>query len=134
MKKTLLSIFSVAAIVASTNAQTYTPAPGPIADGEIGTSYTPVTINAAVPTTVDITGQDIIDVLPAQAATFASQAINPTDVYTVDISTVVMNVEGLPNGMSDDCNGCSVAAGGNQDITISGDQSKLEILMSLLQL
>lgn len=123
MKKTLLSVFSIV-IVLGASAQTYTPSAGsPLANGEVGTAYSQ-TINAAIPTTVDITGQDIIDVLPAQVAQFAGTAISPTATYTVTVTSTVLTVEGLPTGLTDDCNGCTVLANNDRDIAISGNPTQ----------
>lgn len=125
MKKTLLSTVAIAAFAFGASAQTYTPSAGtPLASGEMGMVYAGQTINAAIPTTVDITGQDIIDNLPAQVAQFAGTAISPTDTYTVTVTSTVLTVVGLPAGLSDDCGGCTVLAGDDQDIAISGTPSQ----------
>jgi hypothetical protein len=120
MKKTLLSISVILGLGAASVAQTYTPAAGtPLADGEVGTAYSQ-TINAAIPATANITGQQILDILPAAVAGIAGAAITPGTSYPITVTSTVLTVDGLPGGLSDDCNGCSVTAGSNQDIVISG--------------
>jgi hypothetical protein len=121
MKKTLLSIFSMSLFVVGATAQTYTPSAGsPLADGEVGMMYTGQTINADIPTTVDITGQDILDVLPTAAAPLLGSAIDPNATFGITVTSTALTVEGLPGGLSSDCNGCTVNAGSDRDIIISG--------------
>lgn len=121
MKKTLLTVFSIGAFAASTLAQTYTPSAGsPLASGDEGVAYAGQTINADIPTTVDIDGQAIIDVLPAQVAGIVGGFINAGTSYPVTVTSTVLTVEGLPAGLSDDCNGCTVTGGSDRDIVISG--------------
>lgn len=121
MKKTLLSLFASAAVCSNLSAQTFVPSAGsPLANGDVGMMYAGETINAAIPLTVDITGQDILDVLPAQAAGLLGGAISPSQTFTVDVTSTTLTVEGLPAGLSSDCNGCIVNAGADRDIAISG--------------
>lgn len=123
MKKTLLSVLALG-VAFGASAQTYTPSAGsPLANGEVGAAYSQ-TINAAIPTTVDITGQDLINALPAQVAQFAGAAISPTATYTVAVTSTVLTVEGLPTGLTDDCGGCTVLANNDQDIIVSGTPSQ----------
>lgn len=118
MKKTLLSVLALG-VAFGASAQTYTPSAGsPLANGEVGAAYSQ-TVNAAIPTTLTLTGQDILDALPAQAQALGA-FIGTSTNYTVDVTSVVLNTEGLPAGLSDDCNGCTVLAGAAQDIVISG--------------
>lgn len=125
MKKTLLLFLSIGVFAATANAQTYDPVAGSaLAGAEEGMTYPGQTINAAIPTTVDITGQDILDVIPAQAAALLGSALDPNATYTVDVTSTVLTVEGLPNGLVDDCGGCTVNGGSNRDIMISGTPSE----------
>lgn len=119
MKKTLLSLSIVLGLGATALAQTYTPAAGsPLADGNVGTAYSQ-TINAAIPTTVNITGQEILDRLPAQAQMLAA-VIDANASYPITITSTVLSVSTLPAGLTEDCNGCTVLAGATEDIEISG--------------
>ena len=121
MKKTLLSIFAIGAFTFGANAQFYTPSAGsPLANGDVGMAYAGQTVNADIPGTVDITGQDILDVLPAQAAGLLGGAISPSQTFNVTVTSTTLTVEGLPAGLSDDCNGCIVNGGTDRDIVISG--------------
>lgn len=121
MKKTLLSIVAVSAIALSANAQTYTPSAGsPLADGDVGTMYSGQTINADIPTTANIDGQDILDVLPAQVQAIVGGFISAGTTYPITVTSTALTVEGLPAGLSDDCNGCTVNGGSDRDIVISG--------------
>jgi hypothetical protein len=124
MKKTLLSIIVIGLSVSMVMAQTYTPSAGsPLANGEVGTGGYIQTINAAIPTTADIDGQIILDQLPAavaSAATLAGIAIGATTSYPMDVTSTTLTVEGLPSGLSDDCNGCVVSGGSARDIVITG--------------
>jgi hypothetical protein len=120
MKKTLLSIFSMSLFVVGATAQTYTPSEGsPLAGGEVGTMYAGQTINADIPTTLTLTGQDILNALPDQAQALGA-FIDGSTSYTVDVTSTVLTVEGLPAGLTSDCNGCTVNAGSDRDIVISG--------------
>ncbi len=121
MKKTLLSIFAVGAFVIGTTAQTYTPAAGSaLANGEEGSAYAGQTINADIPTTVSLTGQDILDALPAGVGAIAGSAIDPNASYDVAVTSTVLTVAGLPAGLTSDCSGCTVNGGSDRDIVISG--------------
>ncbi|MBI1289475.1 MAG: T9SS type A sorting domain-containing protein [Flavobacteriales bacterium] len=119
MKKTLLSILALG-VAFGASAQTFTPAAGsPLANGEVGTAYSE-TINAAIPATTNVTGQQILDVLPAQAVALVGSYINAGTSYPVAVTSTALTVAGLPAGLSDDCGGCSVAGGATRDIVISG--------------
>lgn len=122
MKKTLLSIFSIGVFALGANAQTYAPAAGSaLASGSQGAAYAGQTINADIPTSITLTGQDILDVLPAALSTFIpAGTIDPNASYTVDVTSTVLTVDGLPAGLSSDCNGCTVNGGSDRDIVISG--------------
>lgn len=121
MKKTLLSIFSIGLFTIGATAQTYSPAEGsPLANGAQGAAYAGQTINADIPTTITLTGQDILDVLPAAVGAVAGSAIDPNASYTVDVSSTVLTVDGLPAGLTSDCSGCTVNGGADRDIVISG--------------
>jgi hypothetical protein len=121
MKKTLLSIIAVSTMAFGANAQTFTPSAGsPLADGDVGTVYTGQTVNVDVPTTVTITGADILAALPAQASAALGTFINGSQSYTIDVTSVAYTVEGLPAGLTDDCGGCTINAGSDRDIVISG--------------
>ncbi|MFM1876580.1 MAG: Secretion system C-terminal sorting domain [Bacteroidota bacterium] len=123
MKKTLLSIVSIGAFVAVSTAQTYTPAAGtPLASGELGATYNQ-TINADIPTTAELTGQQILDLLPSAVQAIAGAAINGSTTYPITVASTVLTVAGLPSGISSDCNGCTVNAGGDRDIVLSGTPS-----------
>ena len=109
MKKTLLSIFSIGAFAIGAMAQTYTPSAGtPLANGEVGMAYAGQTINADIPASIDVTGQDILDVLPAAAAPLLGSAIDPNATFGITVTSTALTVAGLPAGLSSDCNGCIV--------------------------
>lgn len=119
MKKTLLSVLALG-VAFGASAQTYTPSAGsPLANGELGTAYSQ-TINAAIPTSANITGQQILDALPAQAALALGSFISGSQSYPVAVTSTVLTVSGLPTGLTEDCGGCTVNGGSNQDIVISG--------------
>ncbi len=121
MKKTLLSIFSIGAFAIGAMAQTYTPSAGtPLANGEVGMAYAGQTINADIPASIDVTGQDILDVLPAGAGALLGGAIDANATFGITITSTALTVAGLPAGLSSDCNGCTVNAGSDRDIVISG--------------
>ncbi|MCB0755680.1 MAG: T9SS type A sorting domain-containing protein [Flavobacteriales bacterium] len=121
MKKTLLTIFSIGAFVFSVSAQTYTPAAGsPLAGATQGMAYAGQTINADIPTTVDIDGQAIIDILPSAVQGIVGGFISAGTSYPITVTSTVLTVEGLPAGLTSDCNGCTVNGGSDRDIVISG--------------
>jgi hypothetical protein len=120
MKKTLLTIFSIGAFAIGTSAQTFTPAAGSALTGASqGVPYAGQTINAAIPTTANVTGAQIIAALPSQAAA-AAAVIDPNSTYPISVTSTVLTVAGLPSGLSDDCNGCIVNGGSDRDIVITG--------------
>ena len=124
MKKTLLTFLSIGVIAASASAQTFTPSAGsPLASGELGVAYNQ-TINAAIPTTANLTGQQILDALPAQVAGLAGSAIDPNTSYPITVTSTVLTVVGLPSGVTSDCNGCTVNGGADRDIVLSGTPSQ----------
>ncbi len=119
MKKTLLSISVILGLGAAAVAQTFTPSEGtPLANGSLAAAYSQ-TINAEIPTTVNITGQQILDLLPAQAAVLGA-VLNAGTSYPVAVTSTVLTVAGLPDGISSDCNGCTVLGGTARDIVLSG--------------
>lgn len=121
MKKTLLSIFSISVLALGANAQTYVPAAGsPLAGATQGVAYAGQTINADIPTSTTITGADILAVLPASVQAVAGSAIDPNASYPVTVTSTVLSLSGLPNGLTDDCGGCTVNGGSDRDIVISG--------------
>ncbi|MCB9186827.1 MAG: T9SS type A sorting domain-containing protein [Flavobacteriales bacterium] len=121
MKKTLLSIFSIGAFVVGANAQTFVPAAGsPLAGATQGMVYAGQTINADIPTSSSITGQDILNVLPSTVQAIAGSAIDPNTSYPITVTSTVLTVEGLPSGLTDNCGGCTVNGGSDRDIVISG--------------
>lgn len=123
MKKTLLSISMILGFGAATIAQTYSPAAGaPLANGELGATYSQ-TINAAIPVNANITGQQILDALPAQAAVFLGSFITASQSYPMAVTSTVLTIDGLAGGLSEDCGGCTVNGGVDQDIVISGTPS-----------
>lgn len=100
-------------------AQTFNPPAGaPLANGTVGAAYSQ-TINATIPTTVNITGQQILDLLPAQAAALGA-VINAGTTYPITVTSTVLSVSTLAGGLVEDCGGCTVLAGTAQDIIISG--------------
>ena len=121
MKKTLLSIAMMSTFAFAASAQTYTPAAGsPLANGVVGTAGYSQTINADIPTTANISGQQILDLLPAAVQAIAEAAITPGTTYPLAVTSTDLTVAGLPSGLSDDCDGCTVNGGSNVDIVISG--------------
>jgi hypothetical protein len=123
MKKTLLTFLSMGVIAVGASAQTYTPSAGsPLASGELGVAYSQ-TINADIPTTAELTGQQILDLLPATVQAIAGAAINGSTTYPITVSSTVLTVAGLPSGITSDCNGCTVNGGADRDIVLSGTPS-----------
>lgn len=108
MKKLLLSNVVALFTVGAAMAQGYTPdASTGIASGSVGTAYS----------------QDITFTIPAQITVDAADFGAPTSVpVTADVTSTVLAVEGLPSGLSFDCdNGnCDYAANATGTITISG--------------
>jgi hypothetical protein len=121
MKKTLLSITMMSTIAFAVNAQTYMPSEGaPLANGEQGVAYAGQTINADIPSTISLSGQDILDALPAAIGALAGAAIDVSASYDISVTSTVLTVAGLPGGLTSDCSGCTVTGGSNRDIVISG--------------
>lgn len=121
MKKTLLSILSIGLFAAGSTAQTYTPAEGePLANGEVNALYAGQTINADIPATLNLSGQQLLDALPAAAAGLIGSQIDPNQQFPVTVTSTTLTVVGLPAGLSSDCNGCIVNGGSDRDIVISG--------------
>ncbi len=121
MKKTLLTIFSIGAFAIGSVAQTYTPSAGSaLTGGALGSIYAGQTINADIGSTVLVSGQEIVNVLPEAVENFIGSALDVSVSYTVTTTYTVLSVEGLPAGLSSDCNGCTVNAGFNRNIIISG--------------
>jgi hypothetical protein len=121
MKKTLLTIFSIGAFAIGTTAQTFAPVAGSALTGATqGTPYAGQTINADIPTTANLTGQQILSALPAAVQAVAGSAIDPNSSYPISVTSTVLTLSGLPAGLSSDCNGCTVNGGSDRDIVISG--------------
>lgn len=121
MKKTLLSILSIGLFVAGATAQTYTPSEGePLANGEVNVAYAGQTINADIPSTVNLSGQQLLDALPAAVSGLLAGQIDVNQEFPVTITSTALTLAGLPAGLSSDCNGCVVNGGANRDIVISG--------------
>ncbi len=120
MKKTLLSISAILGLSVAAMAQTYTPAAGtPLANGELGTAYAQ-TINAAIPTTVNVTGQTILNLLPSSVSAIAGGVISPTTSYPVTVTSTTLSVVGAPAGVTENCGGCVVSGGASRDIVFGG--------------
>ncbi|MCF8463657.1 MAG: T9SS type A sorting domain-containing protein [Flavobacteriales bacterium] len=120
MKKTLLSISAIVGLSFGSMAQTFSPAAGsPLANGEVGTAYSQ-TINAAIPATVNLTGQQLLDLLPASVSGILGSFITASQSYPVSVTSTTLSVVGLAGGLNEDCGGCLINAGAARDIVLSG--------------
>jgi len=121
MKTPLLTLSFVILCLSHAVAQNFTPAPGsPLANGAVGAAYVGQTINVTVPTTVNVTGQQILDIMPVAVLPFASSVIDANTVYPMTVTSSTFTVQGLPTGLIDNCNGCTILAGNNGDIDFTG--------------
>lgn len=121
MKKTLLSILSIGLFAAGSTAQTYVPAEGePLANGEVNVAYAGQTINADIPATLNLSGQELLDALPATISAAIGSQVDPNQQFPVTITSTTLTVVGLPAGLSSDCNACIINGGSDRDIVISG--------------
>lgn len=125
MKHALLSTIAILGLGAlGASAQTYIPAAGSaLGTGTLGVAGYSQTINFALAGTVTVTGQQILDALPAGAGAAVGGAIVATDTYELTGVSTVLTVNGLPADLSDDCGGCTVNGGSSVDIIITGTPS-----------
>lgn len=112
MKKLLLSNVLGLALIGGAFAQGYTPAPpSGLPDGTVGTAYSQ-TIDFVIPDSVSVDAQD-----------FGAPVSLPLNA---GISSTILAVTGLPNGLSASCDvgNCTYGPGDSGTITISGNPTE----------
>lgn len=124
MKKTLLSIFAVAAISASVNAQVFTPGASALPAGTLNQPYAGQVIDVNIPINTTVNGSILTDALVAAVGPAAGAAAGILAGLDVDftVSSTTLSVSGLPAGLSAVCDitSCAYDGGATGTITISG--------------
>lgn len=124
MKKTLLVAMAIAIAPFVANSQTYDPVAGSaLAGGELNVAYSS-TIDASIPASIVMSGQDLLDQLPAAltgALALAGISIPAGASVPVNITSTVLTVDGAPSGVNASCSSsCTVMGGASTTITLSG--------------
>ena len=125
MKHTLLSTIAILGLgTMSANAQ-YAPAAGsPLANGTLNQAGYSQTITATIPASTDVSGQVLLDALPALVVqALPAGTIDPATTYPMSNVSTVLTVSGIPGGLVESCGGCTVVGGTSTDIDITGTPS-----------
>jgi len=124
MKHTLLSTIAIFGLSALSASAQYAPVAGStLASGTLAQAGYSQTITATIPTSSAVTGQQILDLLPASVAPLVASQINAGTSYPVTVTSTRLSISGVPAGLSEDCGGCTVNGGSSRDIVISGSPS-----------
>ena len=106
MKKTLLSICTIALATSVASAQMFTPSASTLPGGTLGQAYSGQVINFTVPATASISGtvveQAIVAAFPQAALAIGFLGLG-SQTFDLTVSSTSLLVNGLPAGVSGAC-------------------------------